>query len=93
MTFLLEFCFSFNVFRNLVLSKTKAMKKTLRFYPKHLFSGRCMGLFYFDKPNAQFYLDNPSNAFTEHSIEEQLKTFSLDITDVPLSSSYLDELV
>jgi len=81
-----------------VLSKTKAMKKIvlllLFFLSQNIFSQEDAWVYFIDKPDAQFYLDNPLEMLSQRALDRRTaQNISLDITDVPIHQAYLDELV
>lgn len=75
----------------------KAMKKIvlllLFFLSQNIFSQEDAWVYFADKPNAQFYLENPLEMLSQRALDRRTaQNISLDITDVPIQQSYLDEI-
>jgi len=63
------------------------------FLSQNIFSQEDAWVYFTDKPNAQFYLDNPLEMLSQRAIDRRVaQNISLDITDVPIYQPYLDEL-
>lgn len=50
-------------------------------------------VYFTDKPNSQFYFDNPLEMLTQRSIDRRVQqNIALDIKDVPIHQPYIDEI-
>ena len=50
-------------------------------------------VYFKDKPNAQFYLDNPLEMLTQRAIDRrQTQNIALQINDTPIHQAYIDAL-
>ena len=51
-------------------------------------------VFFSDKPNAQFYFDNPLQMLSQRSIERRSnQNIPLDIKDIPIHQPYVDQII
>lgn len=51
-------------------------------------------VFFTDKPNAQFYLDNPLQMLTQRALDRRtLQGIALNVNDVPVHQPYVDQLI
>ena len=65
----------------------------LIFLSHNIYSQEDAWVYFTDKPNAQFYLDNPLEMLSQRAIDRRVaQNISIDITDVPIHQPYLDEL-
>lgn len=66
----------------------------LFFLSQNIFSQEDAWVYFTDKPDAQFYLDNPLEMLSQRALDRRTaQNISLDVTDVPIHQAYLDELV
>jgi subtilisin family serine protease len=65
----------------------------LIFLSHNIYSQEDAWVYFTDKPNAQFYLDNPLEMLSQRAIDRRVaQSIFLDITDAPIYQPYLDEL-
>ena len=81
-----------------MLSKTKAMKKLvllfLFFLSQNIFSREDAWVYFTDKPDAQFYLDNPLEMLSQRALDRRTSQgIELDILDVPIHQFYVDQII
>ena len=51
-------------------------------------------VFFRDKPNAQFYFDNPLQMLSQRSIDRRSnQNIPLDIKDIPIHQPYVDQII
>ena len=51
-------------------------------------------VFFSDKPNAQFYFDNPLQMLSQRSIDRRSnQNIPLDIKDIPIHQPYVDQII
>ena len=80
-----------------MLSKTKAMKKIVLIFlillSQNIFSQEDAWVYFIDKPNAQFYFDNPLEMLSQRALDRRAnQNIDLDIKDIPIHQSYVDEV-
>ena len=80
-----------------MLSKTKAMKKIVLIFlillSQNIFSQEDAWVYFVDKPNAQFYFDNPLEMLSQRALDRRAnQNIDLDIKDVPIHQDYVDEI-
>lgn len=81
-----------------MLSKTKAMKKLvllfLFFLSQNIFSQEDAWVYFTDKPDAQFYLDNPLEMLSQRALDRRTNQgIALDMLDVPIHQLYVDQII
>ena len=58
------------------------------------FSQEDAWVYFTDKPNAQFYFDNPLQMLSQRSLDRRAnQNIALDIKDVPIHQSYVDQII
>ena len=58
------------------------------------FSQEDAWVYFVDKPNAQFYFDNPLQMLTQRSLDRRAnQNIALDIKDVPIHQPYVDQII
>ena len=80
-----------------MLSKTKAMKKIVLLFlflvSQNIFSQEDAWVYFTDKPDAQFYLDNPLEMLSQRALDRRTNQgIALDILDVPIHQLYFDQI-
>ncbi|WP_445452724.1 S8 family serine peptidase [Flavobacterium sp. 25HG05S-40] len=59
-----------------------------------VFSQEDAWVYFVDKPNAQFYFDNPLQMLTQRSLDRRAnQNIALDIKDVPIHQPYVDQII
>ena len=51
-------------------------------------------VYFRDKPNAQFYFDNPLEMLSQRSLDRRInQNIALDIKDIPIYQPYVDQII
>ena len=60
---------------------------------QNIFSQEDAWVYFIDKPNAQFYFDNPLEMLSQRALDRRAnQNIDLDIKDIPIHQSYVDEV-
>lgn len=60
----------------------------------HGYSQEDAWVYFTDKPNSQFYFDNPLEMLTQRSLDRRAnQNIAIDIKDVPIHQPYVDEII
>lgn len=63
------------------------------FFSSAVFSQEDAWVYFKDKPNAQFYFDNPLQMLSQRALDRRTnQKIALDLTDVPLEESYVNQV-
>lgn len=66
----------------------------LFFLSQNIFSQEDAWVYFTDKPDAQFYLDNPLEMLSQRALDRRINQgIDLDILDVPVHQPYIDQIL